>query len=32
MSVLHIMEVVVRLVLTLLVLTPVPVTLDTFWK
>ena len=28
MSVLHIMEVVVRLVLTLLVLTPVPVTLD----
>ena len=30
MSVLHIMEVVVRLVLTLLVLTPVPVTLDMF--
>ena len=28
MSVLHIMEVVVRLVLILLVLTPVPVTLD----
>ena len=28
MSVLHIMEVVVRLVLTFLVLTPVPVTLD----
>ena len=28
MSVLHIMEVVDRLVLTLLVLTPVPVTLD----
>ena len=28
MSVLHIMEVVVRLVLTLLVLTSVPVTLD----
>ena len=28
MSVLHIMEIVVRLVLILLVLTPVPVTLD----
>ena len=28
MSVLHIMEVVLKLVLTLLVLTPVPVTLD----
>ena len=28
MSVLHIMEVVIRLVLILLVLTPVPVTLD----